>query len=95
MEQRILVDMARFKRFPLWALLTLYERGHARDLYIDDFEGFKELVAWLSPIEIPAYSIERIPKLHTNYELNKIAEILNVHPSIVYKEYKRVIWMSV
>lgn len=51
-------------------------------------EGFKLLADWLGPIEIPSHlQIVNIPKLHRNWELNTIADILKVHPSILYQVY--------
>lgn len=79
--------------FPLWALLVLYERGSSTDLFIDYMEGMELLVAWLSPIDIPTVSrtTEQVPKLLRNYELNRIAEMVGVHPYIIYHEYLKLL----
>jgi hypothetical protein len=80
------------KPFPLWALLALQHKSRSADTYVEHMAGFKELAAWLAPIEIPPHKPFSIPKLHVNYELNQIAVILNVHPSVVYQEYNK--WLT-
>lgn len=79
--------------FPLWALLALYERGSSADLFPNYMEGMELLVSFLSPIEIPNVSrtTEQVPKLLRNYELNRIAEMVDVHPYVVYYEYNTLL----
>lgn len=80
--------------FPLWALLVLYEKSNATDTFINYMEGFQLLANWLGPIDSPTYAtIKKIPKLHVNWELNTIAELLNIHPSIVYQTYEDTLWI--
>ena len=65
------------KPFPLWALLVMYERGSLKDLYCNYFEGFKILIDWLKPIQIPAIENSLpIYKLHSSYAKQEIATIL-------------------
>lgn len=75
-------------QFPLESLLVLYENASHADVFPNYMEGFKLLADWLGPIEIPSnLEIVNIPKLRRNYELNTIADILKVPPSIVYQVY--------
>ena len=81
--------------FPLWALLALYEKGSRQTLYCNYFEGFKLLVAWLNPIEIPQLTIEqrqeqqnRIPKMFHTYDIQEIATILNTSQESIYHGYQ-------
>ena len=75
---------------PLTTLLWLYENARYADVYCNYMEGFRLLVKWLSPIEIPPFKGSyKIPRLHGSYELNAIAEILNIHPAHLYQEYTK------
>ena len=75
-------------KFPLWAILVLYETSSREDTYIDYMDGFKLLVSWLAPFDIPSnYSIEGIPKIIGSYEMNEVASIIGVHPSIIYQAW--------
>ena len=75
-------------RFPLWAILALYETSSREDTYIDYMDGFKLLVSWLAPFDIPSnYQIESIPKIIGSYEMNEVANVLQVHPSIIYQAW--------
>ena len=76
------------KPFPLWALLILCEAGNRADWYCNYFEGFKLLVNWLGPIELPAAPASlRIPRLHRTYEIQEIAKILNTNQEVIYHGY--------
>ena len=81
---------ANSKPFPLSHLLYLYEIGNPCDLYINNMEGFSLLVKWLSPIDAPLeqHGSQRIPRLSHSYELNRIAEILEIHPAKLYQIYQ-------
>lgn len=80
------------KTFPLWALLHLYETGNHNQLYLDSFAGFKLLVDWLGPIEIPvAPSSLIVPRLHQSFELQQIASILKTNYREVYYSYEHSI----
>lgn len=77
------------KPFPLWALLYFCEIGNRNDWYCDYFSGFKLLVSWLGPIDIPnAPSSLKIPRLHRTYELQEIATILNSSQESIYHGHK-------
>ena len=73
--------------FPMRALLTLYTKDSNRELYTDYFAGFKALVAWLAPIDITSKYVARkvFSPLYT-YDMQEIATILKVHPSIIQQE---------
>lgn len=73
--------------FPLWALLTLYERSNKVDTYCDNFAGFRALVVGLAPIERPQRStLKEIPWYRMNYTVQRMAMILNV-PELDLYEY--------
>lgn len=83
------------KPFPLWALLAIYHTSSRQDTYCNYFEGFKLLVDWLSPIEIPHLTIEdrlksenKIPKLFQGYEIQELATILGTTQEVIYHEYR-------
>lgn len=63
-------------RFPLWALLYIYEKSH-RQCYIDYMQGFKLLVNWLTPIAWH-HTDTKYPFLIGGYDAQQIANILNV-----------------
>jgi hypothetical protein len=67
------------KPFPLWALLYLYELAPYKEVYCNYMEGFKLLVRWLAPIEIPPLHecSNRMNRLHGSYDTQAIAAILN------------------
>ncbi len=77
--------------FPLHALLILYATGKPTDLYCNDMEGFKLLVDWLGPIQIPELEVIQIPRMRENYEVQRIAMILKCDESIVYQLVK-MLW---
>ncbi len=77
-EQRVLER----KPFPVRSLLILYLRAPNYVVYKNYFEGFKLLAAWLSPIDTSAITIyprKHVSHLFMSYELNKLAEILDVN----------------
>lgn len=61
--------------FPVWALLILYQNSHRRDTYCNHYEGLKELINWLSPIELTPHS-EPIPPLYRTYDIQEISKLL-------------------
>lgn len=72
------------KKFPLKYLLFLYITGHKDDLYCEYFKGFKLLVDWLSPIDIPSLKKDfKFAPYLFNYEQQEIANILKCSPYIV------------
>lgn len=73
--------------FPLSALLILFVNSNKADTATDYFEGFMELVEWLSPIAIPDHQPCYIPQLHRNPNLVYLAKILKVPEYVIYKEY--------
>lgn len=87
----------RENKFPLKSLLFLYltcSRKPYNCLYLSYFAGFKELVNWLGPIDIPPLTTQKIFKPFYNYEIQEIAVILNCNPAIIqsvfmelYNEY--------
>jgi len=81
-------------KFPLWALLILYERSKRSQVYNNYFAGFKSLLTWLNPIDLSAinlYKIRSLTKLESSYELQELAAILNTSPSQLYDYYNDVI----
>lgn len=72
--------------FPLKNLLVLYSRAHSKDVYINNFQGFKLLVEWLAPIE--QYQLvtatKTIPWCFHSYEIQEIARILQVPADVLY-----------
>src|ERR1035437_5776479 len=83
-----LAVLAKPKPFPLWALLYLYYHAHLKDVYVNHFTGFKLLVDWLEPIEVPADIGVQLPRYCGNYELQEIAIILSTHQHILYQTLK-------
>ena len=77
------------KPFPLLSLLTLYSKS-PHSLYIDHFEGFKLLVDWLSPIEIPSVQEFKIPLPFHTYTVQEVAKILNCSQCVVYKTFREI-----
>lgn len=76
-------------KFPLKSLLILYMRGNKCDLYCDYFQGFKALVKWLSPIDIPQTNAKLFLPLY-NYEQQEIARILNCDPAIIQQIFLEI-----
>lgn len=73
--------------FPLWALLTIYEKAN-RECYIDYMKGFKLLLNWLSPIAYPNHiDSEYYAKSNVlgGYEVNELGNILKVPSHILIK----------
>ena len=73
--------------FPLSAFIKLYCKAHSKDVYIEYFAGTKLLYDWLYPFynDMP-WEVKPLPPLVSNYELQKLAEILHIHPSIIFQE---------
>ena len=73
--------------FPASSLLLLYFKSRPEDTYTNYFEGLKLLAAWLAPID----TAELATKYHEQkvfyplytYEMQEVAVILDVHPSII------------
>lgn len=86
-KQREQETLLREKKFPLRCLLLLYTQARY-SLYIDYLAGFRVLVGWLSPIQVPPYnpSAPFSPLLY-NYEQQEIARILNCDPRIIQQTF--------
>lgn len=70
--------------FPLHALLILYGTGPSH-LYCDNLYGLRVLIDWLGPIGIPEMEHVPIPRLKGNYDVQRIAQILDCPESTVYQ----------
>lgn len=87
----VLTRLANLKKpFPLRALLTIYLNASKKDLYIDYFAGFKLLVRWLGPIEIPTLVVPSYPAVCISYEVDRIATILGVHPNLIFHTFMEI-----
>ena len=66
--------------FPLEAFLCIYNKS-GTECYINYMKGAKELIDYLSPIEIPEISYDLLPKgqpaLFHYYEVQKLAGLLD------------------
>jgi hypothetical protein len=79
------------KKFPLESLLRIYYTAKKRDVYISDFEGFKLLVAWVAPIDVPPKdSVVRAPSCFITYEIQQIAKILNTTEDVIYSALRKI-----
>lgn len=77
-------------KFPLWAVLVLYERSKRYQTYNNYFSGLKSLIHWLNPIDYSAlnlYKTRPLTKLETSYELQELARILNTSQSQMFDYY--------
>lgn len=80
--------------FPLEALLRIYAKYKERNpLYLNYFEGFKLLVDWLEPLEVPQLTAQELlpipPCFHT-YEIQEIAAILHLDQALIYTIFWRI-----
>lgn len=81
-------------KFPLWAILILYERSKRSQVYNNYFAGFKSLLTWFNPIDYTALSLYKsrpLTKLEVSYELQELAVILNTSQSQLFDYYNDVI----
>lgn len=80
-------------KFPLWAILLLYEKANNLDMYGTVFDNFRLLVTWLNPdCEIlNSYAPKKLTKLENSYQLEELAAILNIEPSSLFTYYNLVI----
>lgn len=89
LKQKLLLES---KPFPLASLLYMYEVSNHKDTYCNYFEGFKLLVDWLGPIEIPEIPAQLeskpIPKLYHTYDIQEIAVILKTSQERIYHGYQ-------
>lgn len=77
--------------FPLKALLVLYTKDNKKELYINYFAGFKALVSWLAPINTASkFKPQKIFSPLYTYEIQEIATILKIHPSIIQQEFMEI-----
>lgn len=84
----------KMDKFPLWAILILYERSKRSQTYNNYFSGFKSLLAWLNPVDCSAlnlYPNRYLTKLECSYELQELAVILNTSQSQLLDYYNDVI----
>lgn len=70
--------------FPLHALLILYGTGPS-NLYCDNLYGLRVLIDWLGPIGIPELAHVPVPRLKGNYDVQRIAQLLDCPESTVYQ----------
>lgn len=81
------------KPFPLAALLRIYIKNervsdYDSSVYCRNFEGFRWLVDWLGPIEIPVSPPtfhSRVDSILISYECDQIAQILGVSPELIWQ----------
>lgn len=89
LKQKLLLES---KPFPLASLLYMYEVSNRKDTYCNYFEGFKLLVGWLGPIEVPEIpaqlELKPIPKLYHTYDIQEIAIILKTSQERIYYGYQ-------
>lgn len=81
-------------KFPLGAVLILYERSKRSQTYNNYFAGFKTLLSWLNPVDYSAlnlYKVRPLTKLESHYELQELAVILNTSQSQLLDYYNHCI----
>lgn len=78
---------------PLWLLLyiqqktpkqTYFECRFNNSCYLDYMKSFKLLTTFFSPIAYPTYGTIEIPRLFCTYEMQQIANHLNVEEELIY-----------
>lgn len=79
----------RNKPFPLKSLLELYIKNEriadsTSSLYCGYFEGFRWLVDWLKPIEIPTAPFPPVPDILISYEIAQIAIIVGTSNETIW-----------
>jgi hypothetical protein len=82
------------RKFPFYALLLLYDRAYSKDLYINYMEGFKLLVDFLSPIEVPPMEECKntmVPKLYHNYDAHEIERVVGCNSKQLFKAYEETV----
>lgn len=81
-------------KFPLWAVLILYEKSPKGNMFRDSFVNLRILIDWLKPIDtLPAklYPIRHLTRLESNYQIKLISEYLSLSPSKFLDYYNDVI----
>lgn len=79
------------KPFPLKSLLLMYYRGNKADLYCDYFSGFMLLRDWLSPIEFPTRTQEKLFLPLWGYEQQELSVILNCDPRLMQQIFLEIL----
>lgn len=80
-------------KFPLSALILLYEKSDRLTMHCEYFAGFKSLMNALSPIDTEMltgagkYKPRPLLRFEENYALQEIARILNVDQSQLLDYY--------
>ena len=95
MEPRVAAKLAALRQsqipFPLESLLRIYAKYKSNNpLYTNYFEGFKLLVDWLSPLEVPDIQRMDIPPCFHTYEVQEIASILKLDQALIYTIFWRI-----
>lgn len=84
-DLKTLSDQGRIDKLPVEAVLFLYARGPRDVLYINYYEAFKKLIAWLGPFEIPPQEhYKQLPTYLNNWECNELGCILKIRPELVF-----------
>ena len=79
----------RTRKFPLSALLKLYLASRD-ECYVEYMHGFKCWARWLAPISDSDFTATNVFYPLYTYEVQEIAKILNLHPSIIQQEFFRI-----
>ena len=77
---------------PLEVILALFEKAGWETMQANNWAGFKALVKTFGPVKIPSYPKQNFPFIFCNWEISKIAEILqtSVHEvglTFLYNKY--------
>ena len=84
------------QKTPVQLLIRIYLSAHSKDVYINNFEGFKLLYEWLkfentnidrNSIDLPPASFRfrysRYSKLIGSYEIQELARILELRQDVL------------
>jgi len=71
--------------FPLRQFLTLYANA-SNTLYLNHMEGLRAMKLWIGPIARSQKQPCYIPTCLCTYEIQKVAEVLGEHISVVWQE---------
>ena len=85
MMTTVTVD-SKIKPFPFKILMLMYTKARY-ECRCDYFDGFRQLVKWLEPIEIPVIPISRLwllPAYFENWDITELAGILKVSPTVIF-----------
>jgi hypothetical protein len=90
-NQQLISEMEK-ERIPLATILTIFERADWETMQANNWAGFKVLVKTFGPVAIPSYPKQNFPFIFCNWEISKIAEILqtSVHEvglTLLYNKY--------